>query len=162
MKLSEVKTALKHLKEVRFVLPDEEPVPAHFHVTEIGRTDKYFADCGGTVRTVTTINFQLFTATDYDHRLSAPKLLSIIESTEARLRLPDCEVEVEYQGGTIEKYHLQFAAGVFQLIPTQTDCLAKDACKIPSAAEVHEARPSMVLVNACVPGSGCCESLSDE
>ena len=36
MILSEIKTALKYLKQIEFVLPDGETVPEHFHVTEIG------------------------------------------------------------------------------------------------------------------------------
>src|SRR4051812_44465738 len=31
-------------------LPDGSTVPAHFHVTEVGRVRKDFIDCGGTVR----------------------------------------------------------------------------------------------------------------
>src|SRR5690554_4988855 len=45
---------------------------------------------------------------DYDHRLHPEKLLSIIELSEKVLELKDQEIEVEYQGQTIEKFALEF------------------------------------------------------
>ncbi|MEI7863404.1 MAG: DUF6428 family protein, partial [Planctomycetota bacterium] len=36
------------------MLPDKSFVPAHFHITEVGRVQKDFIDCGGTVRSATT------------------------------------------------------------------------------------------------------------
>lgn len=151
MKLSEIKTALKYLKKIEFVLPNGEVVPPHFHVTEVGQTTKHFIDCGGTVRTEKVVNFQLFTAADYDHRLSTEKLSSIIELSEKTLNLEDAEIEVEYQGKTIEKYNLAFINGRLQLKPKKTDCLAKDKCGIPEELVNTESNS-----NCCTPGSGCC------
>jgi len=150
MKLSEIKTALRYLKEVSFVLPNGETVPTHFHVTEVGLSTKHFIDCGGTVREEQTVNFQLYTATDYDHRLSTEKLSSIIELSEKTLILPDAQIEVEFQGRTIEKYGLAFVNGQFHLKAKKTDCLAKEQCGIPV---VEQNEP--VQVKACTPGSGC-------
>jgi hypothetical protein len=82
MKLSEIKSALSKVNEVTFTLPNGEQVPPHFHVTEVGNIQKHFIDCGGTIRKESVINFQLFTATDYDHRLSVQKLRSIIQLSE--------------------------------------------------------------------------------
>ena len=114
MNLSEIKSALSQVNEVIFTLPNGEQVPPHFHVTEVGNIQKHFIDCGGTIRKESVINFQLFTATDYDHRLSAQKLRSIIELSEEKLGLENLEIEVEYQGDTIGKYGLEFQNGVFQ------------------------------------------------
>lgn len=156
MNLSEIKSALSELNEIIFTLPSGERVPPHFHVTEVGRVQKHFIDCGGTVRKESFINFQLFIATDYDHRLSAEKLRGIIELSERQLGLENLEIEVEYQGDTIGKYGLDFEQGIFKLRSTQTDCLAKDNCGIP------EQKPRVRLSalerpkNACTPGSGCC------
>jgi hypothetical protein len=50
MKLSEIKSHLGNLEQIRFQLPNGELVPEHFHVTEVGKISKYFIDCGGTVR----------------------------------------------------------------------------------------------------------------
>ncbi|MDB4643948.1 DUF6428 family protein [Flavobacteriaceae bacterium] len=156
MKLSEIKSALSEVNEVTFTLPNGKQVPPHFHVTEVGNIQKHFIDCGGTIRKESVINFQLFTATDYDHRLSAQKLRSIIQLSEEKLGLENHEIEVEYQGDTIGKYGLDFKEGVFILTSTLTDCLAKDKCGIP------QEKPRIRLSNiqseksGCSGGSGCC------
>ena len=69
MKLSEVKNQLSTLETVTFQLPNGTFVPEHFHVTEVGLVTKNFIDCGGTVRNETVVNFQLWDANDFEHRL---------------------------------------------------------------------------------------------
>lgn len=155
MKLSEIKAHLQHLNTIGFKLPNGTMVPSHFHVTEVGKVTKYFIDCGGTVRNEEVANFQLWQADDYDHRLHPEKLINIIELSEKTLGIPDLEIEVEYQGTTIEKYNLDFNGVDFLLTSKATDCLAKDKCGIP------EAKPKVKLAeipvqNACTPGGGCC------
>ncbi len=157
MKLSEIKSALQNLETIAFELPDGSLVPSHFHVTEVGKITKHFIDCGGTVRNEEVVNFQLWNANDYDHRLHPEKLLKIINLSEEVLGLEDLEIEVEYQGHSIEKYGLDFNGRNFLLTTKQTDCLAKDNCGIP------EQKPKFKLsslttasANACEPGSGCC------
>jgi len=156
MKLSEIKSALSKVNEVTFALPNGEQVPLHFHVTEVGNIQKQFIDCGGTIRKESVINFQLFTATDYDHRLSVQKLRSIIQLSEEKLGLENHEIEVEYQGDTIGKYGLEFKNGVFILISTQTDCLAKDKCGIPQEKPRLRLSTLQAQESSCAPGSGCC------
>jgi hypothetical protein len=156
MKLSEIKSALSKVNEVTFTLPNGEQVPPHFHVTEVGNIQKHFIDCGGTIRKESVINFQLFTATDYDHRLSVQKLRSIIQLSEKKLGLENHEIEVEYQGDTIGKYGLEFKNGVFILISTQTDCLAKDKCGIPQEKPRLRLSTLQAQESSCAPGSGCC------
>jgi hypothetical protein len=73
MKLSEVKEKLNSVSEVSFVLPNGTHVPAHFHVTEVGEITKHFIDCGGSVRIEKVVNFQLWEANDFDHRLAPQK-----------------------------------------------------------------------------------------
>ncbi|MGL5112608.1 MAG: DUF6428 family protein, partial [Flavobacterium sp.] len=82
MKLSQVKSILKTVETVHFNLPDGTSVPEHFHVTEVGLVTKNFIDCGGTVRKETVVNFQLWDANDFEHRLKPQKLLNIIELSE--------------------------------------------------------------------------------
>ena len=155
MKLSQVKDILKDVKTIRFQLPDNSLVPNHFHVTEVGEITKRFIDCGGTVRKETVVNFQLWNANDYDHRLHPEKLLKIIELSEKTLAIDDNEIEVEYQGTTIQKFGLDFDGNQFLLTTKQTDCLAKDACGIP--AEKPKVRLSeMSAQSCCSPKSGCC------
>lgn len=144
------------MNQVAFKLPNGQEVPAHFHVTEVGQIDKRFIDCGGTLRKESVINFQLWTADDYDHRLSVEKLKNIIALSEKNLLLDDGEIEVEYQGDTIGKYHLEWDNGHFQLTNTHTDCLAKDQCGIlveKTKVSLSELSPS---AGTCTPGGGCC------
>lgn len=151
MKLSEIKNHLQHLENIAFQLPDGSLVPGHFHVTEVGKISKHFIDCGGTVRKEEVINFQLWDANDYDHRLHPEKLVNIIELSEKVLGLEDLEIEVEYQGDTIRKFGLDFDGKNFQLTTTQTDCLAKENCGIPS-----EKIKTTLTGASCAPDSGCC------
>jgi len=158
MKLSELKLELKKLKTIAFQLPDGDFVPPHFHVTEVGKVTKNFIDCGGTIRNEEVVNFQLWEANDYDHRLHPEKLLHIIELSEAKLQLPDSEIEVEYQlKETIGKFSLEFDGTNFQLKSKLTDCLAKDNCVIPVdklKVKIGEWKPK--VETCCTPNSGCC------
>ena len=155
MKLSQVKSALKELETIAFELPNGELVPNHFHVTEVGKITKHFIDCGGVERKEEVVNFQLWNANDYDHRLHPEKLLHIIELSEKTLNITDSEIEVEYQGKTIGKFGLDFDGKNFLLTNKQTDCLAKDACGIPVENKKIELL-DIPAVNSCAPGSGCC------
>jgi len=92
MKLSEIKNELQKLHAIAFQLPNGDLVPSHFHVTEVGKVTKHFIDCGGTVRQEEVVNFQLWEANDYDHRLHPEKLVHIIELSEKVLGLPDAEI----------------------------------------------------------------------
>ncbi|MDO6812657.1 DUF6428 family protein [Tenacibaculum soleae] len=155
MKLSEIKNHLASLKTIAFQLPNGQLVPNHFHVSEVGKITKNFIDCGGTVRNEEVVNFQLWEADDYDHRLHPEKLTHIIELSEKVLNIPDLNIEVEYQGNTIGKYGLDFDGTNFLLTSTKTDCLAKDNCGIP------QEKPKLKFSelqqqNACAPNSGCC------
>lgn len=158
MKLSETKSKLDGLSQLTFRLPDGNAVPAHFHITEVGEISKRFIDCGGTMRSETLVNFQLWEENDFDHRLGAKKLLDIIQLSERLLGIEDHEVEVEYQSATIGKYGLEFHEGEFQLTAKITDCLAKDKCGIPD--QKPKIRLSTLASDenptSCKPGSGCC------
>ncbi|MEN0047357.1 MAG: DUF6428 family protein [Bacteroidota bacterium] len=156
MKLSEVKSKLSSLSEIKFKLPNGNIVPPHFHVTEVGQVNKRFIDCGGTLREEKVINFQLFTADDFDHRLAPQKLARIITLSERALDLEDVEIEVEYQANTIGKYHLDFDGESFLLVNTHTDCLAKDNCGIPAMKPKLNSSQLNIVSNSCHPNSGCC------
>lgn len=154
MKLSEVKSALRQLETIAFQLPNGKLVPAHFHVTEIGEINKNFIDCGGKVRNERVVNFQLWNANDYNHRLHPEKLINIIELSEKTLKIGDFDVEVEYQGRTIEKFGLDYADKTFLLTVKQTDCLAKDKCGIPVEAKRTSLKNQKD--SSCIPEKGCC------
>ena len=157
MKLSEIKTELKKLTSISFQLPNGDVVPQHFHVTEVGKVSKHFIDCGGTVRTEEVVNFQLWEANDYDHRLHPEKLLSIITLSEKTLQIPDLEIEVEYQmKETIGKFDLNFDGTTFQLTSKLTDCLAKDKCSIPDEKLKVKMGEWKEKTTCCTPNSSCC------
>lgn len=150
MKLSELKSQLSDLNELRFVLPDGTGIPPHIHVTEVGQITRHFVDCGGTVRTERAVNFQLWEDGDFDHRLAPQKLMDIINLSERLLGLEDGDIEVEYQADTICKYGLTIDQGNLHLTLRHTDCLAKESCGIPKA------KPRIRLSEIGISGSGCC------
>ena len=157
MKLSEFRNHLSKLSNIRFELENGELVPQHFHVTEVGQINKKFIDCGGTLRDEIKINFQLWQAEDYDHRLSAEKLNNIIQLSIEKLNLADAEIEVEYQRETIGKYALSFKDDKFILMNTLTDCLAQDKCGIPvQKQKIRLSELNSGSGSCCTPGSKCC------
>ncbi|MFA7273709.1 MAG: DUF6428 family protein [Crocinitomicaceae bacterium] len=157
MKLSDFKTKLVGMEQISFRLPNGTLVPAHFHVTEVGSVTKHFIDCGGTIREEKRVNFQLWEANDYDHRLHPEKLVSIIQLSEDKLGLTDEEIEVEYQGDTIGKYGLEVEGNQFVLTSLTTDCLAKDNCGIPTEKlKVSLSTLGNDSAACCTPGGGCC------
>jgi hypothetical protein len=156
MKLSEIKESLLTLDEIHFKLPNGTSVPAHFHVTEVGKVSKHFIDCGGQVRKEATVNFQLWEADDHVHRLHPQDLLEIIALAENKLGIENLNIEVEYQGDTIGKYGLSFNGQQFLLTNKLTDCLDPKKCGVPVSKpkiRISQLRNSQ---NNCTPDSGCC------
>jgi hypothetical protein len=132
-----------------FILPGGKTVPAHAHITEIGRVEKRFLDCGGTLRHSVTTSLQAWVAEDLDHRLSAGKLAAIFDrASEIFGDNENPEVELEFEDGLISQYPVISAAVadgtiVFRLGSKHTDCLAREVC-LPATSE------------CCTAGSGCC------
>lgn len=156
MKLSELKIKLAGMQEINFELPDGSFVPQHFHVTEVGQVNKHFVDCGGTVRQERVVNFQLWEAGDFDHRLAPQKLSAIIALSEKVLGMEDGDIEVEYQSNTIGKYGLDFNGKNFILTSTQTACLASDACGVKDEKQNVKLSDLHTTKKDCAPGGGCC------
>ncbi|MEN2487965.1 DUF6428 family protein [Flavobacterium sp. B11] len=157
MKLSEVKQILPTLDNVEFQLENGTFVPEHFHVTEVGVVTKNFIDCGGVIRNEKAVNFQLWDANDFEHRLKPNKLLNIIQLSEDKLNIEDLEIEVEYQSNTIGKYDLEFNGKTFILKNKTTACLAQDACGIPAEKQkINLTQLTSDTASCCTPNSGCC------
>ncbi|RKR05819.1 hypothetical protein C8C83_5170 [Flavobacterium sp. 90] len=157
MKLSDIKRILPTLENVEFQLENGTFVPEHFHVTEVGMISKNFIDCGGVIRHEKAVNFQLWNADDYEHRLKPTKLLNIITLSEEKLNIEDLEIEVEYQSETIGRYDLEFNGKNFILKSKTTACLAQDACGIPS--QKQKISLTQLLTDSgssCSPDGGCC------
>ena len=156
MKLSEIKPLLSKVQSISFILPNGQFVPQHFHITEVGMITKNFIDCGGTVREEKVVNFQLWEANDFDHRLAPQKLQNIIELSEKVLNLVDAEIEVEYQQETIGKFNLEFDGNNFLLVAKKTNCLAQDSCGIPAEKLKVSLKDLSNPAPSCTPGGGCC------
>jgi len=154
MKLDAFRSALEQASDLQVALPTGEFVPAHFHLTEIGKVTRHFIDCGGTERSTEVVNLQLWVAEDTDHRLTPEKLMGIVDLGKQKLHLNNVEMEVEFQGATIQTFGLEWEGGHFVLTNQHTDCLAKDNCGVP------ESKPKVALAEVgaacCGPDSGCC------
>lgn len=137
-------------KSFQIRLPDGASVPEAFHITEVGRVQKNFIDCGGTVRSQETCLLQVWLGGDDDHRLATGKLAGIMDKAGSLLPNLDVPLEVEYEYGIISQYHVtsvdvQDGAVILQLAHKHTDCLAKEACGIPEKNG-----------SSCGCGPGCC------
>lgn len=155
MKISQFKSALLLLKpqdNPSFIQLSGLPVAAHYHITEIGLVLKNYVDCGGVVRQERKATMQIWLAQDLEHRLSVEKLLGIIEQSEQLFGLKEEELEIEYQGQTIENYGLSIQDFGFQFTAKQTTCLAPDHCGIPNEQLPEGLKKS----SCCAPNSGCC------
>jgi len=153
MNVTEFRSLLSSHPDARivFVLPDGGMIPSHAHVTEVGRVDRRFLDCGGTLRQASFCCLQTWVADDTQHRLAAGKLAAILERAAQPLDLGDLPVEIEYEDGFISQFpvlagRVHEGALVFELGLKHTDCLAKELCLLPGKTEA----PS------CCGGSNCC------
>jgi len=159
MTLKEFKDALTKGTEhtppnLLFKLEDGTIIPPYFHITEMGMKTKNFVDCGGIVRTEQYITFQIWTADDFEHRLSSPKLLELIFKNEGLFKQPFLEVEMEYQTNTIGTYSLNVDPTnelIYILTPKKTNCLAPDKCGITQDRKLETNQPAK---RQC--GPSCC------
>ncbi|MFO0800349.1 MAG: DUF6428 family protein [Gemmataceae bacterium] len=137
MLLSEFKALLDAHPEagLHLMLPDGDFVPAHFHVTEVGRVAKDFIDCGGVQRSSRSCVLQVWVADDTAHRLDAGRLARIVRLGAPVLGTDDLPIEVEYDAGVITQLPVTAAevtpAGLlFHLGGKHTACLAPDRCGV--------------------------------
>ena len=142
MTIQDLEAALRQQPgaHVRFVLPDGGLIPIHAHVTEVGRVDKRFIDCGGTRRSESHCLLQTWVADDEHHRLDAGKLAGIIGKGMEILEDGSLPVQIEYEEELVSQFPLQSVSqdeGTIYLHTgfRHTDCLAKELC---------------------TPGAGCC------
>jgi len=123
---------------MHWMLPDRSFVPVHYHITEVGRIQKDFVDCGGTVRSTTSCVLQAWVADDVDHRLDSGKLAAILRTAAPLLRSDDLPVEVEYEDVVVSQYPVGGVevtpAGLLVALGTKhTACLAPEKCKVGDA-----------------------------
>jgi hypothetical protein len=151
MKLSAFQAHLQKYPqhELAFFLPDGDRIAAHAHITEAGRVDKSFIDCGGTIRRTAACLLQAWVADDTDHRLLPGKLASVLEIAAPLFRGDDLDIEIEYEDCSISQFPVLEASAsdetlIFRLGSKHTDCLAKDVCL-----------PKSLASGAC-GATGCC------
>jgi hypothetical protein len=143
---------------LHIVLPDDDIVPANFHVTEIGRVQKDFIDCGGTARSTTHCQLQLLVANDVEHRLTAGKLAKVFDLSSPVLRDDDLPIVIEHE----DCRTIAFPSASFEATSEQISirlalphpaCLAGDKCGLtPEEAGVA----SSCCAPASSGGTGCC------
>jgi hypothetical protein len=162
MKLSELKKqlGLQPAATVRFLLPDGNSVPAHAHVTEVARIDKQFVDCGGMLRNDSLCRLQTWFADDVEHRLTAGKLLKILDKARLFLASDDLEVDVEHEVGFISQFPLESVevsphSVIFHLGTRHTACLAMEKC-LPPGKSASEFNPLKFNFHRQPEPAGCC------
>jgi hypothetical protein len=143
-------------RNIRFVLPTGGKIPPHAHVTEVARMDKRFIDCGGTFRNEATCRLQTWFADDTDHRLTAAKLLAIIEKAASLLETDDLAVEVENEAPFISQFPIERLEAngenlFFYLGIKHTACLAEEKC-LPPALN----KPSLLTPLPTFKTGNCC------
>ncbi|MES2440244.1 MAG: DUF6428 family protein [Verrucomicrobiota bacterium] len=138
MNLTELKSLLSEHSDrfFRIALPDGNSVPVSFHVTEVGRVQKTFLDCGGKLRESITCQLQVWVGEDYDHRIETGKMAKILEKANAYLPDETIPVEIEYEDKVISQYiieghDLTAEAVVLRLAHKHTECLAPELCGLP-------------------------------
>lgn len=160
MTLSELKSLLAAhpQRAFRLLLPDGDPVPVSFHITEVGRVHKSFLDCGGTQRETTTCQLQVWVGEDYDHRIETGKMSGILEKGKSLLPDESVPVEIEYEDRVISQYAIESHdltddAVILRLAHKHTECLAPELCglQMPSLR-----LPAIGAKIPCCGPSGCC------
>ncbi len=148
MLLSQLKKSLAEApgRNVRFILPTGSKIPPHAHVTEVARIDKRFIDCGGTRRTETTCRLQTWFQDDTDHRLTAGKLLAILDKSAVFLETENLEVEVEHEAPFIAQFPIEALEVDGQTVSIKlgvkhTACLAEDKCLPPNLGKAFQFAP---------------------
>jgi hypothetical protein len=156
VRLQEFKNKLKKTTEVGPLLLKVEGgkiIPPYYHITEMGIMVKHVIDCGGTLRKTEYITFQVWTADDFDHRMTIEKLLDIIEKGEKFIGAVDIEIEMEYQTDTIGRYSISADPTnelMYILSPKKTNCLAPDKCGItPERKSTNDQQPKPQCGPSC-------------
>jgi Family of unknown function (DUF6428) len=153
MMVSAFKLALAAAPELPLTVlwPDGDPIEAHFHVTEVGRVQRDFVDCGGTVRRTVTCLLQTWVGGDVDHRITAGKLLKAFAHAEPVLGSGDLPLELEYEACNVIQFTVAAVERenerlVVRLGGKHTDCLAKELCGVKTETD---------LGAACCGSGGC-------
>jgi hypothetical protein len=163
MTLAELKSLLRGHSgcQFRIRLPDGEAVPLSFHVTEVGRIQKTFLDCGGKLRESIVCQLQIWVGPDYDHRIETGKMAAILEKAKPYLPDESVPVEIEYEDRVISQYtipghEVTSDAVVLRLEHKHTECLAPELCGLPVIQLTPPAGIRIQTPVSCGGPKGCC------
>ena len=164
MTLAEFKQLLSEHPEhhFRIRLPDDSDVPVSFHITEVGRVDKTFLDCGGTRREKTTCQLQAWVGKDYEHRIETMKMAGILKKGSELLPDESVPVEIEYEDKvisqyTVEGHEVSDDAVTLQLAHKHTECLAPELCGLDMPdLRLPAIDGSTSSSGPCCGPQGCC------
>jgi hypothetical protein len=122
----------------------------------VGRVEKTFIDCGGTLRNTVSCQLQVWVGEDEDHRLQAGKTAQILEKAASFLDDETLPVEIEYEDRVISQYSIgryvvHRDSVDLHLSPKHTDCLAREVC-VP----LQPFALGVAGASCCGPNSGCC------
>ncbi|HEX9997273.1 MAG TPA: DUF6428 family protein [Abditibacterium sp.] len=164
MTLQEFKNLLHNHRETLFQLrlPHGDAVPVSFHITEVGRVEKTFLDCGGKLHTRKTCQLQVWVGPDEDHRIQAGKMADILDQSEVVVPDDSLELELEYEreDGFVSQFpvsHFEVSdqAVTLHLGVRHTECLAPELCIVPAPSPGSFSLPMIVTGGGCGP-TGCC------
>ena len=166
MTLSEFKSLLQNNRDKLFqvALPTGDQVPISFHITEVGRVEKTFLDCGGKLHTRSTAQLQIWVGPDEDHRIQAGKMADILERSGAVVPDDTLPLELEYElpNGFVSQFpvggfNVSEEAVVLELGVRHTECLAPELCIVPANKSFSLTMAPVAETNGCGCGpSGCC------
>ena len=144
-------------QQMHWMLPDGSFVPTHYHITEVGRVQKDFIDCGGTRRSQVSCLLQIWVADDTEHRLESTKLTDILTLAASVLKSDDLPVEVEYEQDSIAQYPLggveQTPSGLLLSLGSKhTACLAPEKCGVDGSDCCGPVGPRQILF-VCIHNS---------
>ena len=136
MKLNLLKDLLLENQTLEVVFKiDEYTIPSHYHLTEVGRVNKTFLDCGGTKRESTTCALQLWVANDIDHSLNPSKIIQILNLANDLFGDENPEVFIEYERDVVSQYPINgFEISSNKLFirlgKIHSACLAPEKCGV--------------------------------
>lgn len=136
MNLKQLKEILlkNQKKNLSFHLQNEI-IPLHFHITEIGRESRVFIDCGGVKRKTEKCVLQIWVANDFDHRVDSDKMLKIIDLGESLFEHDIPNVFIEYEKDSVSQYPIdkyEITEGIIKFYAGEnhTACLAPEKCGV--------------------------------
>jgi hypothetical protein len=133
----------------RFVLPSGDYIPAHAHVTEVGRVVRNFVDCGGLTGQEEKVVLQTHVGDDTDHRLRSDRFAKILRFGDRVIPNANLDVDVEYDCCVVAQYPITEATPDGEhlnliLQRGRTQCRER------------ERRENQTAVDCCATSAACC------